>query len=261
MAARGILYRTVVVATVLVSCGESEPRHEPAGPPVSELGRHAGPLEYLLDRYDRDADGRVTPEEHGRTPRAFARLDRDGNGVIEAADFAASPPRGGRRRADRAMLLVGRFLQADGDGTRLDRKELEEAFASYDQDGDGHVDEEEFRCGQLQPAPGPALDSPGARRLLEDVDPWRGLLAGIDDDGDGRLALAELTAFHQRRGQGRTWSFEPEGEGRAERPNARPLMGRPAPDFTLPRLGGGPDVTLSSFEGEGPVALIFGSYT
>jgi hypothetical protein len=40
--------------------------------------------------------------------------------------------------------------------------------------------------------------------------------------------------------------------------------GDPAPDFSLPRLGGakaGDRVTLSSFFGSRPVALIFGSYT
>jgi len=40
--------------------------------------------------------------------------------------------------------------------------------------------------------------------------------------------------------------------------------GDPAPDFTLPRLGGpsaGEAVTLSSHFGKRPVALIFGSYT
>ena len=40
--------------------------------------------------------------------------------------------------------------------------------------------------------------------------------------------------------------------------------GDPAPDFTLPRLGGpkaGEVVTLSAHFGDRPVALIFGSYT
>ena len=37
--------------------------------------------------------------------------------------------------------------------------------------------------------------------------------------------------------------------------------GTKAPDFTLPLLDGGELVTLSDFEGDQPVALIFGSYT
>lgn len=34
-----------------------------------------------------------------------------------------------------------------------------------------------------------------------------------------------------------------------------------APDFTLDLRGGGAPVTLSSFRGKSPVALVFGSYT
>ncbi len=38
-------------------------------------------------------------------------------------------------------------------------------------------------------------------------------------------------------------------------------VGDPAPDFTLKTLDGSAEVTLSSYRGECPVALIFGSYT
>jgi hypothetical protein len=41
--------------------------------------------------------------------------------------------------------------------------------------------------------------------------------------------------------------------------NLRP--GDMAVDFTLAPSGGGPPVTLSSFRGKSPVALVFGSYT
>jgi hypothetical protein len=47
----------------------------------------------------------------------------------------------------------------------------------------------------------------------------------------------------------------------AERETLAPAVGSEAPDFKLPRLGGGEPVTLSSFRGCRPVALIFGSYT
>ena len=38
-------------------------------------------------------------------------------------------------------------------------------------------------------------------------------------------------------------------------------VGQPAPDFTLKTLSGKAKHTLSSFKGQKPVALIFGSYT
>lgn len=47
----------------------------------------------------------------------------------------------------------------------------------------------------------------------------------------------------------------------AERETLAPAVGSDAPDFNLPRLGGGQPVILSSFRGRRPVALIFGSYT
>ena len=42
---------------------------------------------------------------------------------------------------------------------------------------------------------------------------------------------------------------------------AKLATGDPAVDFELPVLGGGERVRLSSFRGERPVALVFGSYT
>jgi hypothetical protein len=38
-------------------------------------------------------------------------------------------------------------------------------------------------------------------------------------------------------------------------------VGDMAPDFSLEPRGGGPRLSLSSFRGKSPVALVFGSYT
>ena len=43
--------------------------------------------------------------------------------------------------------------------------------------------------------------------------------------------------------------------------NGSTRVGEPAPDFTLTTLDNSAEVTLSSYRGERPVALIFGSYT
>lgn len=43
--------------------------------------------DYLAKRYDADQDGKITREEYTRTDEHFVRLDRDKNGVIEAADM------------------------------------------------------------------------------------------------------------------------------------------------------------------------------
>jgi len=47
----------------------------------------------------------------------------------------------------------------------------------------------------------------------------------------------------------------------SERETHAPAVGSSAPDFELPKLGGGQKIRLSDFRGHKPVALIFGSYT
>jgi hypothetical protein len=42
---------------------------------------------------------------------------------------------------------------------------------------------------------------------------------------------------------------------------AAPRVGDLAPDFELPLAGGGGTLRLSQFQGQKPVALIFGSFT
>lgn len=53
--------------------------------------------EYLAGKYDANEDGKITRKEYGRSDVHFDRLDRDGNGVIEAADVE----QGARRRGGR----------------------------------------------------------------------------------------------------------------------------------------------------------------
>lgn len=221
----------------------------------------SGVLGYLLERYDGDTNGKITPKEHGRTPMAFSRLDRNGDGAIDARDFEGRSPGGERRRGDRAMLLVGSYLQADGNGSRLDLAELGQAFDERDANQDGVLTEEEFLCRVASPASGPSLQTPEALRLLEGRDPWKDLLDGIDSDADETLDREELLAFHLERGGGAAWQWAEDAGAEPGNSQERPLVGHDAPDFTLSSLNGGKLVTLSSFEGDRPVALIFGSYT
>ena len=59
------------------------------------------PWEYLKNKYDADDDGRVTQDEYDRERTQFDRLDRSGDGVITAEDFARTG-RGNRMQAFRA---------------------------------------------------------------------------------------------------------------------------------------------------------------
>ncbi|MDH3592876.1 MAG: hypothetical protein OER88_13410, partial [Planctomycetota bacterium] len=59
---------------------------------------------------------------------------------------------------------------------------------------------------------------------------------------------------------GRWTPRRPANAGKAAVKTGAPV-GKPAPDFTLQSPDGKVAATLSSFQGQRPVALIFGSYT
>lgn len=105
----------------------------------------------------------------------------------------------------------------------------------------------------------------------------------MDANGDGQLSSAELAMVPERAvgrllSQGSDATVPSRGGGgggsaprkpgevvtspaRGERTDTALEIGDEAPDFTLARWNGEDEVTLSSFEGEKPVVLIFGSIT
>lgn len=62
---------------------------------------------FLASSYDKDKDGRITRAEYPRTDAAFKNLDRDGDGVLTAADFTAARI-AEQRAAPRRSLLRDR---------------------------------------------------------------------------------------------------------------------------------------------------------
>ncbi len=58
-------------------------------------------LAKLLQQYDKDKDGKIQRSEYPRGDDAFANLDRDKNGVLDAADFAAPAQRPERAAIDK----------------------------------------------------------------------------------------------------------------------------------------------------------------
>lgn len=221
---------------------------------------------YLLERYDRDADGRIAADEYSREGDGFGRLDTDADGVLTAADLErAGDDIGPYVNALRAQAVIARHFQEDDDDETLLLEELEWSFTLFDDDGDGQVTAAEFDALAATHAHELAE---GARRMLRvasamssAVAPFDALLAAADEDGDGRLGRTELVGFfHAMSVGGRPWSLGREallepGAGGGVAP------GTLAPDFTLRPPDGGEPVTLSSFRGDRPVALVFGSYT
>lgn len=84
-----------------------------AGLPASAQVQDTG--EYL-QRMDADGDGRVAPEEYLQwLLYAFDRMDRNGDGVLEAAEQP-----GGRgkpiSREEQRQVILARFARQDADG-------------------------------------------------------------------------------------------------------------------------------------------------
>lgn len=216
-------------------------------PPLQAAASRPEPTPWavLLERHDKDEDGRISRTEYGRSDDAFRNLDRDHDGLITAADFKVPvemPP-----QLAAPFILVRRFGGADADSIAIG--DFDEAFETADENHDGAMDRSEF-LGTDSP-PGPDRFAP--------------LLAVADADHDRRLTLQELKAYALRR--------DNDTDGRLSRrermtPGVEPKTGwfeaterERAPDFTLAREEGEGPVTLSSFAGRKPVALIFGSFT
>ncbi len=226
-------------------------------------GEQASVWTYLEQKYDGDADGRITASEYKRDQKSFERVDRDNDGILTAADFESKgPSRKEMMRGMMAQRMVARYFQVADDADSLALSELESAVDRMDTGGDGQVDAAEFASASKgkkfasEPSP-----------TMRGTDPWKSVLDGVDKDSDGRASKIELVSFFNSRDDGDgVWTLRRRqpGAGRgagASRPKTGPEVGSQAPDFVLRSLESRSDVALSSFRGKKPVALIFGSYT
>jgi hypothetical protein len=170
------------------------------------------------------------------------RLDRDGDGGIARAEFAGS--------------------EAD--------------FARLDRDHDGSLSERDFNFSAhaLTPSPGVmvfyAADRDGNGKLTrEELDAF---YRAADSGGTGFLALTDLQEALTPPARGRGSSGGPQGPSRLTLVKGLfrqeigslqpgPVLGSPAPDFTLKTVDGKEEITLSKRIGPKPVVLVFGNFT
>jgi len=214
-----------------------------ASPLLAQRGRtdDTDAWRVLAARYDKDGDERITAEEYTRGPGKFASYDANLDGVLTEADFAGS---GGM---DFGRMMLGRSLRAaDGDEDgRVSAEEWSAWLASLGADADG------------------VIPTDRVPRVEEGRRGGRGgRSASLDRDRDGAVTLADLAAVHAMvdlNGDGALGANEL--DGRPSREGA-PAAGTKAPDFEL-AYAKDPErtVRLSSFAGQRPVALVFGSYT
>lgn len=208
---------------------------------------------HLKQSYDKDGDGKITLAEYGRGGRAFKNLDRDGDEVITESDFSR---RGRRRRqgatADRRKMLArtvgdlfGSFLNKDGK-PGIDKAEWQRVIRSLGPEEDGSIPR-----GNLARLTGEA----GKTRMAGMV--RRRIVQTFDFDRSGDVTVTDLKDLFRE--------LDADGDGNIEQGKEivmPPGVGEMAPDFTLPFAKDAKrTVTLSSFRGKKPVALIFGSYT
>ncbi len=116
-------------------------------PPVLAEGS-GGPGERMLPRHDLNRDGAITLSEAGAVQTVrFLRWDSDGDGVITEDEMLAAA------QARIARRIAKKFARMDrnGDG-RVERAEFDghgaARFARLDTDGDGRVTPEEIRARQ-----------------------------------------------------------------------------------------------------------------
>ena len=194
-------------------------------PPIAGFGWF-GPSQtrYTWDRLkarDKDRNGRITADEFGAPSDLFAALDRDGDGAIAGDDLDWSDNSTYARQMGMAQQLLRR---ADADGSRkLSKEEWDRLF-------------EELARGK------PALETEDLRRFLYPPPP-----KGGPPPGSG-MPPKEILLFGLLTGE-----IGSGAEG--------PILNTSAPNFTLKSPDGKTTITLSSFKGKKPVALIFGSFT
>lgn len=225
--------------------------------------KSASPVyEFVAGNYDANQDGSITEDEYGRGEKAFRNLDRNRDGVITADDWQR-----GRRGA-----RSGRGSSSGGDSVTAEQRLVRqrrfvEMFASFlNVDGEAGIGVNEWRkwTASMPVDDDGAIASDDLGALLGSARDGRMAKMGIrnlgrdlDTDGDGDVTPADLASMFA--------ALDTDSDNvldRGDELRMPPGRGEMAPDFTLAFADDREkEVTLSSFRGNKPVALIFGSYT
>ena len=176
---------------------------------------------WVQEHLDPARRGAISAKNSGLPPAWFDRLDRDGDGLLTAADLDWSDTGPLAQKNQMARLFL---MRADQDqNNKLSQKEWNALFERFAK-GEKEIDLEAVRKLLFPASPprpkGPSIDMPSTLTLLQ------GLYSG------------ELGS-----------------------PFPGPRLGDYAPDFTLSLHDGNGQVQLRSFRGHKPVVLIFGSFT
>jgi hypothetical protein len=176
---------------------------------------------WVQEHLDPTKRGGVPLRNSGLPEAWFDRLDRDGDGMLTAADFDWS---------DTSLLaqktMMARMFLMRGDQDQNSKLSLEEWIALFERAAKGANE----------------IDVETVRKLLFPAMPPR--------PKGGRADMPSTTTLLQGFYRGELGS-----------PFPGPRLGDFAPDFTLPTHDGMEKIRLRSFRGQKPVVLIFGSFT
>ena len=170
-------------------------------------GRHGARLAERLKEMDANKDGVVTLEEFlGRRDAGFARLDKTGDGLVDASDLAAQAKENTDYRARRFLKM----FDANKDG-KVTKEEFEQRakdrFAMRDLNSDGAIDLDDMGPGMRDRAGRWAERAPDGKEGAEAKEPRRFTLdrllgrtdrrfARLDKNGDGAVDAKDLSLIH-----------------------------------------------------------------
>ena len=169
---------------------------------------------WISERFDADSDGRISPEELGvkepGSDRFFARLDRDGDGFLQKADFDHFG-----RQQPTPPLMMSQYLAA-----------------MFDTDSNGRITPEEL----VAFLKGADAEKSG---FITSEDLFREFTRMFADRGSGEGDMPRPERLLKMFFKGEIGALE-----------AGPALGEMAPDFTLPTHDGSTSVTLSKSRGK-----------
>lgn len=194
----------------------------------------------MLERHDKNEDGKVSREEWQGPEQFFGRMDQNGDGEITREEFEAQMrrraggpgrfprqgfPPSGPRGLDAPGLLL-RLLDADRDRS-VSKEELEKFFQKYDSDEDDSLSIEELREAV-------------ASQADDDAAPIEG--PSVVEGQEAGIGVGDYAPDFELQ------PVEPH-------PSLRKWLGDDAPESIEN------NVKLSELVGKAPIMLFFGNYT
>ncbi len=179
--------------------------------------------DWLARRFDGDGDGAISADEFAGPAELFERLDRDRNGAVQRDDFDWSDSSPFVKQQYQAGQWFSR-IDTSSNG-RIAPEEWQRFFEKLAGEK-GFISRDDLRAGLFPPPPKVFVAPPSAPQGPTPEMLLKGILSG------------ELGSLR---------------EG--------PAIDQRAPDFELPTEDGEKSIRLSSFRGDKPVVLVFGSFT